>query len=126
MAWRHPSHPGFPSYSTPRQDCQTPRPASRCCARRNRSSWSRDRFAARTCRESGKRHHPCVPVHPLWPQTPEQCPIPTIRGSHAPSCNLALIREVRSRTTPPRLHTLSCLITFIFWVELSGGSENLL
>src|SRR5271154_6877313 len=66
------------------------------------------------------------PVHPLWPQTPEQCPIPTIRGSHAPSCNFALIREVRSRTTPPRLHTLSCLITFIFWVELSGGSENLL
>ena len=43
----------------------------------------RDRFAARTCRESGKQHHPRVPVHPLWPQTPEQRPIPTIRGSHA-------------------------------------------
>jgi hypothetical protein len=57
---------------------------------------------------------------------PEQCPIPTIRGSHAPSCNFALIREVRSRIAPPRLHTLSCLITVIFLAELSRGSENLL
>jgi len=85
-----------------------------------------DHLRAGTCRESGKRHHPCVPVHPLWPQTPEQCPIPTIRGSHAPSCNFALIREVRSRTTLPRLHTLSCLTAVNFLAELSGGSGNLL
>lgn len=45
---------------------------------------------------------------------------PTIGGSHAPSCNLDLIREVRSRTTAQRLQTVSCPITGKFLADLFG------